>query len=429
MQASIADEIGRRLTLYARFGALVPDRLRLAVAESIAKSHIPVLLDTGLVEECAELLPNGQSRPVPADFEVDLNLLRRAIRLAQIHANLDVLGIARWLSERGDKLLKLCGRLYLKGLREIGQGEGGEETAYLVGLLILHAFREALQKKGKDGSPEQQALVNALLGMALEGALASEAGAGEALSARLGFQFAVTSSPFALGARVSRLIESPLNSYRTTSEALELMKAQLKGPEEKLDLDQCVSRVAEQLLGRALPRTRLAQEVLHELVRDCMLLGVMKLHQRQPTPLLKVFHRLASSGTLLAQHVTDPTRRGQLIHAIDLQPSAAEQPLPTLRKLLVEADRPLLGATRPLRGHGDVGKRAELAAAGAMLLLLDQKVSQYVAELMSRVQFVSAGSYPEGTVAGRALMVLAEPARAAPRRSRARHSRSGPAGH
>src|SRR5229473_326959 len=367
MQASIADEIGRRLTLYARFGALVPDRLRLAVAESIAKSHIPVLLDTGLVEECAELLPNGQSRPVPADFEVDLNLLRRAIRLAQIHANLDVLGIARWLSERGDKLLKLCGRLYLKGLREIGQGEGGEETAYLVGLLILHAFREALQKKVKDVSPEQQALVNALLGMALEGALASEAGAGEALSARLGFQFAVTSSPFALGARVSRLIESPLNSYRTTSEALELMKAQLQGPAEKLDLDHCVGCVAEQLLGRALPRTRLAQEVLHELVRD--------------------------------------------------------------RKLLIEAERPLLGATRPLRGHGDVGKRAELAATGAMLLLLDQKVCQCVAELMSRVQFVSAGSYPEGTVAGRALMVLAEPARAAPRRSRARHSRSGPAGH
>src|SRR6266851_8159866 len=78
MQASIADEIGRRLTLYARFGALVPDRLRLAVAESIAKPHIPVLLETGLVEECAELLPNGQSRPVPADFEVDLDLLRRA---------------------------------------------------------------------------------------------------------------------------------------------------------------------------------------------------------------------------------------------------------------------------------------------------------------------------------------------------------------
>ena len=105
-----------------------------------------------------------------------------------------------------------------------------------------------------------------------------------------------------------------------------------------------------------------------------------------------------------------------MIHWIDLQPSAGEQPLPTLRKLLVEADRPLLGATRPLRGHGDVGKRAELAAAGAMLLLLDQKVSQYVAELMSRVQF-------------RALMVLVEPARAAPRRSRARRSRSGPAGH
>ncbi len=94
--------------------------------------------------------------------------------------------------------------------------------------------------------------------------------------------------------------------------------------------------------------------------------------------------------------MTDPTRRGQLIHWIDLQPSAGEQPLPTLRKLLIEAERPLLGATRPLRGHGDVGKRAELAATGAMLLLLDQKVCQCVAELMSRVQFVSASSYPEG---------------------------------
>ncbi len=301
MQASIADEISWRLTLYrnifafcqqgqfsfARFLALVPDRLRLAVAESIAKSHIPVLLETGLVEQCAELLPNGQSRPVPTGFEVDRDLLRRAIRLAQIHANLDVLGIARWLSERGNELLKLCGRLYLKGLREIGQGEGGEETAYLVGLMILQAFREAIQKKDKGGSPDQQALVTALLGMALEGALATEAGAGEALSARLGFQFAVTSSPFALGAQVSRLIESPLNSYRTTSEALELMKAQLQGPAEKLDLDHCLGCVAEQLLGRALPRTRLAQEVLHELVRDCMLLGVMKLHH-QPTHLFKV---------------------------------------------------------------------------------------------------------------------------------------------
>src|ERR1700737_2234710 len=102
MQTSATEEIRWRYNLYrnvlsfcqqgqfsfARFLALVPDRLRLAVGESVAKTQIPVSWQADFVERCGELLPSFPSTPrLATALAASPEQLRRAIRRAQIDGN------------------------------------------------------------------------------------------------------------------------------------------------------------------------------------------------------------------------------------------------------------------------------------------------------------------------------------------------------
>ncbi|MEW6777708.1 MAG: hypothetical protein AB1405_15530 [Bdellovibrionota bacterium] len=416
MQASVAAEIRWRLTLYrsvfdfcrqgkftfARFLALVPDRLRLAVGESVAKMRVPVALSPSLPGRLAQVLP-PPARLDPKAYPLCANTdaLKRLIRFCQIDADLDGVTLAPWLSSQVDSFLNAAGSFYAKGLREVGLGEGGEETAYLLHLLLAHSVKSILERQGEPASLSgRQTLSAGLLDLAIQGVLSSEKISSDALSARLGFQFACTLSPVALGLSADKAAARPVNSYRTIPQALALAREAVKGSPEQVSLDDSVAAIAARLPSVPGAREALAKDALAELVRDCLLLYIFRAYRPDAPQIVAGLREIAASGTLLAQSVAPGRQRDKLLQLINEQPVPSEPPLPTLHALLAQAEAVQQGGTQGLGKHGDLKDRADLAAAGAVLLALDEQAETCRAEVLSRVNWVpqaeTAASYEAG---------------------------------
>lgn len=399
MQSSVSGEIRWRLTLYqkvlahcqqgrftlARFVALVPDRLRLSVGESIAKMRIPVAFPDSFLKEFNALMPPLGRLRLTGSPPWNDQQLRRVIRLAQIDSHLDPLTLGLWIVERGDHFIGALANLYVKALREVGQGEGGEETAYLVHLLLLRALRLILNEAQREARLQGQfALVCALASMALEAALSALGG--QSLSARLGFQFAIAMSPPALGASDADL-KYFLNSYRTSNEALELARRELSQPLEETSVEAATQRVTEALLKNSAVKTALTREALGEVIRDCLILGILRLDDRS-ADLLKALQKVATSGNVLFEHVHHGGTRDELVDCLD-GTVGTKEPFKTLKRLLLESDRAMLGNSELLGRHGDLRQRAETAASGAIVYLFDDHIHRQLSPLLQRIELVT----------------------------------------
>ncbi len=401
MQASIQGEVQWRLDLYARifnfcqqgdfsyarFLALVPDRLRLAVGESIERIQVPVLIHPTLRNGWAKLIAWGeqnQQTPIYSSAQG----LRRVLRLGQMDPDLDVAALGRWLQSNGNELINSFARLYLKGFKEIGQGEGGEETAYLVHLQVIEAVRQALTAQPTPPGFPQACLLATMVDMALRATLDSEELKHAQLSPRLGLQFAATLSPFAFSLTPFELARRPLNYYRTTAHALQLAQRVIQDPIEIIPLERVVDTLSKRLTMEPQARQALMADAMADMVRDCLMLIVAQEAGGEGGPDLVWLAQIASSSNHLLQHLQNSRRRDHLATVTGGPRFAGSKPAKALSRLLFAAPQVLAGDSAPLGIHGNIEERAKTAAAGAICAVLDERTERLKAELHRIVHYV-----------------------------------------
>lgn len=374
---------------FARFLALVPDRLRIAVGDSVARIRIPVVVDPPLRDLWSRRFSAAGGRPTRPR---DAREIRRVIRTAQLDPNLDPLWLLGWLREHGDRLLAGIGDVYRQGLSEIGRGEGGEETAYLIHLLLTENLGLSVPREGD--TIARRILAATMLELGLEALLETGAVASESLSARLGYLFQITLSPFALGVNPDDLSRRRVNYYRTNGPAVRLARRVLQEPLEVIPLKRVIPTIAKRLALDPNVETLLLQDVLLELVRDASMLAVLQIADKGNLPPLLA--SICSSETALTQHVLNERRRGMLLEEVSAHTAGAPKAIGALRQLLDGVPAVLSGDPKPLGVHGNLETRAGLAAAGAVALVLDERTESLKRDVTARVQEVPRSEWEAG---------------------------------
>jgi hypothetical protein len=355
----------------ARFLALVPDRLRLVARDR--RLRIPVVVDG----ELTELWRNGFTGLSPAASRPkDVQELRRVLRLAQLDPNLDPLLVLAWLRERGDRLVSSASRIYQRGLLEIGRGEGGEETAYLIHLLAAENMRRS--------APEpHRMLAFVAMRFAQEALLESETIESTAISARLGLLYQATLSPFALGVEPDRLARTHLNAYRTNIHAVELARRVIQEPIEMIPLNRAIATIAKRLAVDPDVEPVMAREQRLELMRDAAMLALLE--SKPPFPLLE---EVCRSEQALLLHLSNERRRKLLLEAVASRAAESPKASAALQRFLApETDLSL---------YGTPGERAEIAAAGAIALVLDEQVERAKRNVTALIQEVPESEWEAG---------------------------------
>lgn len=403
MQASVQGEIQWRLDLYARifqfcqqgdfsyarFLALIPDRLRLAVGESVERIQIPVLIHPKLRTEWARLMAWGNINQ-QAPLYTSPQGLRRVLRLCQMDPDLDVTVVGRWLQTSGNQLINHFAKLYLKGFKEIGLGEGGEETAYLVHLQLVESIRQTVSTQSALGDIAHACLLSTLLDMALRATLDSEPVASTELSPRLGFQFAATLSPFAFAVAPFDLARRPLNYYRTTAHALQLARRVIQDPIEVIPLTRVVETLGQRIAMDPAARQGLLYDAIADMVRDCVMLIVAQESGGPDDGELRWLTQIAGTANQLSQHLQNSRRREKLAQITGGPRFAGSKPARALSDLLFSAPQVLAGDPRALGIHGNIEERAKTAAAGAVCSILDERTEQLKQELHRIVNHLPA---------------------------------------
>lgn len=434
MQASIPGEVGWRLDLYrqifgfcqqgsfslARFLALVPDRLRLAYGESVERIRIPVAIGPDVMAAWVGTLPAGAT-PNEGPLFSSPAALRRLLRLAQMDPGIDVVRLGRWMNGSGEALINAIAQQYLKGFSEIGQGEGGEETAYLVHLQLLESFRRANAQAQFAGPVPDALLVMTLIDIALRATVESDR-VGD-LSARLALQFAATLSPFAFEADPDALVARPLNNYRTIAPALALARRVIQEPFEVIDLERVADTIATRLAKDPALRSSLIHDMFVDLVRDCLLLIVAQETSDRADAEVEYLHQISRAGVHVPQAVLNESRRAQLAEVLSRPRFAESRPAAALRNLLDSAPAIIAGDIAPLGKSGDVDARAKVAARGAIVMVLDGHTEALKRDLHRIVSYVDVEAQPRAFEEGRCYLLSrgSQPLYRLPKRQREAH--------
>ncbi len=399
VQASVAAEIGARLELFrqsfefcrqggfsfARFLALVPDRLRLAVGDAGQRVRIPVTVAAEVAGQMARRLPDWPADAQPASIESTAEL-RRVVRLAQQDPGIDPLGLLSWLRADADPLVSLFGALYERGFSEVGRGEGGAETAYLIHLVIVELARRQVAARLGDRI-EAQVILTSMLDASIQGVLGQSRVDERQLSPRLGYQLAATRSPLAFGADPDRLAARPVNAYRTTPRAVQLVRRVLQPPLEVIPLEQVAQTIAKRLLVEPSLINALLKDTLLEMLRDAALVAVVQGHRPYGGDGSDALRPLLASPVQLVQSVFNHPRRERL--TAELRRLDRSKPIDAILRLLDGAPRVEHGDPAPLGVHGQVEERALVAARGAICLVLEAHAEALKREVNALVQWLA----------------------------------------
>ena len=399
MQTSVAAEIASRLELFqqgfafcrqggfsfARFLALVPDRLRLALGDGGHRVRIPVTVASDVTARLARCMPEwrADARPSPVASTAEL---RRVVRLAQLDPGIDPLGLMSWLRLNGDPLVSLLASLYERGFAEVGRGEGGAETAYLVHLVTVELARRLTADQPGERL-ESQVLLTSMFDAAVEGVLTSSRVDDRQLSPRLAYQLAATCSPLAFGADPDQVAARPVNAYRTIPRAVQLARRVIQPPLEVIPLERVAETIAKRLVVEPTLETALLKDVLLELIRDSALVAVTQHHSLRGSAVVDALRPLVCSPSVLVQSVFNHPRRERLMR--QLASAEQDKPIEALMKLLDGAPLVEQGDASPLGVHGRVEERSLLASKGAICLVLEAHAEALKRDVNALVEWLA----------------------------------------
>ena len=406
--ASTADRVLWRLSVYdsihracgaagiapLRFLTFRPDKLRLRIGESQARAQVPIVFAADLADRLTSLLPPAIPRGIAGPLHLDRDGLRRAIALSQLDADIDPIDIATWTGT--DAFLDAMGNLYERFLDEARATGSGEETAALFQLVLFSSLRNVLLHHV--GASERFLGMAAHLAHLADRALAATVDrCGDGLSARLGLLLAASCSPIALMGQASAVVARPGNIYRTIPAAYERARDLVRGQLDReggADLQALRALIAAELLSNPQRRRDLVRSVVADGARDLALLSTLT----QGTELRDI----ASGSAALGDALFGPLGPDRLGARLRRHPRAAEEPLPRLAALVDSVSAIVAGDTGALGPLGSIDARADLAAAGALLLALDEVTLEQGSRALASVRPVAEADAERARADGRA---------------------------
>ncbi|MDP2344079.1 MAG: hypothetical protein Q8O67_24190 [Deltaproteobacteria bacterium] len=379
-----------------RFLTFRPDRVRLRIGESLARSQVPVVFAADLADRLAALLPPATPVPAGSSLGLDRDSLRRAIALAQLDADIDPIDVATWAG--AEAFLDALTSLYQRFFDEARAAGSGEETAALFQLLLFSSLRNVLVHHV--GASERFLGMGAFLAHLADRALAATVEQkGEGLSARLGLLLAASCSPIALMGQAAAVVARPGNIYRTTPAAYERARDLVRAQADKpggFDVAALRALIAAELLSSPVHRRDLVRSLIADGARDLALLSTLT----QGSELRDV----ASRSAVLTQVLFEQPER--LLARLSRHPRAADEPLPRLAVLVDSVSAMLAGDTAALAalfgGAGSIDSRADLVAAGALLLALDELTLDQASRALAMVRPVPEAEADKAREDGRA---------------------------
>lgn len=410
MQASVAGEIRWRLEIYdkvfefcragefsyARFLALLPDQLRLARGTNGHNLEIPVGVPVGLMDRWSQGLSTSHAQQAVA-LPSSPDGLRRWLRLAQVHPEIDPLALHHWMSVKAEPLLSSWAQVHEQGLAEVGRGQGGLQVAYLGHLALLSNLAKVLS-----AAPAGMAAVLAeLLPLGWQAA-GQRVTAAKGLPARLGYQMALTTNLPALGLHQHQWQGLPANPRRTSVEALQMVARIIAEPVETLPLARVVSTVSRRLLAEQRLKIGLLKDQLAEQVRDAALLLLARCYEPGRPDSIGPLRAMTSSAQELTRAQYHHGRRQELLTWLQAPPRRRHRAAEVLSALLQGAEQVAAGDSAPLGVHADLEGRAQLAAQGALLTGLDSYTHTLLQDVTRLMVWVPADQVQPEYSAGRA---------------------------
>ncbi len=347
-----------------RFLSFRPEKLRIRIGESLMRSQVPIIFAPDLADRLGALLPKAAVPLSTGAPSPDRDTLRRWLALAQIDGDLDAYDVASYAA--ADDFLNTFAAMYGRFFDEARGAGSGEETAAFFQLVASSSLRNTLLHR--IGASERFFGLAALLGHLSDRALSATVDKeGEGLSARLGLLLAAANSPLSLMGSAMAVASRPGNTYRTIpsayTRAKEALRTQLDRP-GALDVQALRARLAAELLASPDRRRDLVRAMLADAVRDLALLSTFT----QGSEL----RELAGKSAVLADALFTPLGPEKLRRQIERHPRRGEEPLGRLLVLIDSVGAVLAGDLDLLKRIGSVEERASLAAAGGIVLALDE---------------------------------------------------------
>ncbi|MEO1334967.1 MAG: hypothetical protein AAFV29_04965, partial [Myxococcota bacterium] len=369
---------------------------RLALGDDGHRVRLPVTVAVDAVRQLEAHLPTWSSDARPGAAQ-SANELRQVVRFAQQDPGIAPIGLLSWLRFNGDPLLNLLVALYERGFGEVGRGEGGAETAYLIHLVIVELTRRTVIDAAQD-QLAASVILTSMLDAAIAGVLTSNRVNDNHLSPRLGYQLASTRSPLSFGIDADALAARPVNIYRTIPRALQLARRVIQPPVEVIPLDRVAETLAKRMLVEPELRAALLKDILLEMVRDAALIGTMQAYRQTGSDLSFALSEILQSPKMLLQSVFNQGRRGRVLERLEQNIDSGPKAVGALIDLLRGVPAVEQGDTRPLGVHGNLDERALLAARGAICLVLDAHAEDLKRDVNALVQWLDP---EEATVAYR----------------------------
>lgn len=394
-----------------RFLTFHPEKLRLRTGESLQRSQVPIVFAADLAERLQALLPPATPTPVTGALGLDRDGLRRAIALAQLDADIDPVDVAVW--KGADAYVDALASCYDRFFDEARAQGAGEETAALFQQVLFSSLRNVLLHHA--GASERFLGLGAFLAHLADRALAATVErAGDGLSARLGLLLAASCSPLALMGQTAAVVARPGNIYRTLPAAHERARdivragfdraggetrntTMLSTSARGFDIKVARSALAAELLSSPQRRRELIRASVVDVARDLALLSVLT----QGSELRDI----AGSSSALGDALFSPLGPERLVARLQRHPRAHEEPLPRLLGLVDSVGAIVAGA---VDGGGVIGRgasieeRADIAAAGALLLALDEVTLEQASRALAMVRPVAAADADRAVADGRA---------------------------
>lgn len=347
-----------------RFLTFRPERMRIRIGESQLRSQVPVIFAPHLGDQMAALLPPAASVPSLGGRVMDRDTLRRAIGLAQLDGDIDIMDVATW--EGAPAFIGAMASMEARFLDEARASGAGEETAALFQLIAMSSLRNVLLHRM--GPSERFLGMAALLAHLMDKALdATVARSGDGLSARLGLLLAAASSPLALMGSAPSVAARPANAYRTVPSAYlrarDMVREFMDAP-GLMNVGALRARLAAELLGQPDRKRDIVRSIVAEAVRDLAMLSTLT----QGSELRDI----AGRSSALAEALFQPLGAERLRARIERHPRGREEPLGRLLVLLDNVGAIMAGDLSPLARIGSVEERADLAAVGALALAFDE---------------------------------------------------------
>jgi hypothetical protein len=379
-----------------RFLTFRPEKMRIRIGESLMKSQVPVVFAADLADRMAALLPPAQPAPASGPLGLDRDGLRAAISVAQLDGDLDPIDVQAWSGERRDAFLEAFNGLYDRFLEEARSAGSGEETAALFQLVAMSSLRNVLLHSvgANDRFFGQAALLAHLCDRALASSVERQ---GDGLSGRLGLLMIASCSPISLMGAAPSVAARPVNAYRTIPTAFTAARDMVRATMDRatgFDVPAMRARLSAELLGDAKRRRDLVRSSLAEAVRDLSLLSTLT----QGSEL----RDLASSSSALSEALFEPLGPEKLRARIDRHPRGTEEPLSRLSVLVDSVGAILAGDTAPLRQMGSIEERADIAAAGALLLAFDELTLEQGGHALGMVRTLPPEEAEQARAQGRA---------------------------